>query len=76
MVAARRSSARSNVSEPESRFSISRWKGHVLRGRVAGLIETRHPGQKPFVITPALHAKVLKCDSPHATGRIDALVVS
>ena len=39
--------------------TISRWKDHFLRNRVAGLIETRHPGQKPFVITPALQAKVL-----------------
>jgi transposase len=39
--------------------TISRWKNHFLTGRVAGLMETRHPGQKPFVITPALQAKVL-----------------
>jgi hypothetical protein len=30
--------------------TISRWKDHFLRNRVAGLIERRHPGQKPFVI--------------------------
>jgi transposase len=40
--------------------TISRWKSHFLRDRVAGLLETRHPGQKPFVITPALQAKVLE----------------
>jgi transposase len=40
--------------------TISRWKSHFLRDRVAGLLEIRHPGQKPFVITPALHAKVLE----------------
>src|SRR4029453_8158252 len=39
--------------------TISRWKNHFLTGRVAGLMETRHAGQKPFVITPALQAKVL-----------------
>src|SRR5579863_9103392 len=39
--------------------TISRWKDHFLRNRVAGLIETRHPGQRPFVMTPALQAKVL-----------------
>ena len=44
--------------------TISRWKNHFLTGRVAGLMETRHPGQKPFVITPALQAKVL-----HVTRR-------
>src|ERR1022692_1010219 len=40
--------------------TISRWKSHFLRDRVAGLLETRHPGQKPFVITPALQAKLLE----------------
>lgn len=39
--------------------TISRWKERFLSGRVAGLLEIRHPGQKPSVITPALQAKVL-----------------
>ena len=39
--------------------TISRWKDHFLRDRVAGLIETQHPGQKPFVITPALQPSVM-----------------
>jgi transposase len=39
--------------------TISRWKDRFLRERMAGLLEIRHPGQKPSVITPALQAKVL-----------------
>ena len=38
--------------------TISRWKERFLKERVAGLLEIRHPGQKPSVITPALQAKV------------------
>ena len=40
--------------------TISRWKNRFLKQRVAGLLEIRHPGQKPSVITPALQAKVLE----------------
>jgi len=40
--------------------TISRWKDRFLKGRVAGLLEIRHPGQQPSVITPALQAKVLE----------------
>src|SRR5947209_18059068 len=40
--------------------TISRWKERFLKQRVAGLVEIRHPGQKPSVITPALQAKVLE----------------
>jgi transposase len=40
--------------------TISRWKDRFLKQRVAGLLEIRHPGQKPSVITPALQAKVLE----------------
>jgi transposase len=40
--------------------TISRWKERFLQQRVEGLIEIRHPGQKPSVITPALQAKVLE----------------
>lgn len=39
--------------------TISRWKDRFLKQRLAGLLEIRHPGQKPSVITPALQAKVL-----------------
>ena len=39
--------------------TISRWKERFLKERVVGLLEIRHPGQKPTVITPALQAKVL-----------------
>lgn len=39
--------------------TISRWKDRFLNGRVAGLTEARHPGKEPFVITPALTAKVI-----------------
>ena len=40
--------------------TISRWKDRFEKQRVAGLLEIRHPGQKPSVITPALQAKVLE----------------
>lgn len=39
--------------------TISRWKDRFLKGRIAGLMEVRHPGKKPFVITPALTARVI-----------------
>jgi transposase len=39
--------------------TISRWKKRFLEGRINGLIEIRHPGQKPSVITPKLQARVL-----------------
>jgi len=40
--------------------TISRWKKRFVQQRDAGLLEVRHPGQKPSVITPALQAKVLE----------------
>lgn len=40
--------------------TISRWKDRFVKERVAGLLEIRHPGQRPSVITPALQAKVLE----------------
>src|SRR5215831_2063083 len=40
--------------------TISQWRNRFLTQRVAGLLEIRHPGQKPSVITPALQAKVLQ----------------
>lgn len=39
--------------------TIARWRSRFVEQRVAGLLETRHPGQKPSVITPALQARVL-----------------
>jgi transposase len=40
--------------------TISRWKKRFLQDGVEGLIEARHPGQKPTVITPKLQARVLE----------------
>lgn len=40
--------------------TIARWRVRFERHRVAGLLEIRHPGQKPSVVTPALQAKVLE----------------
>ena len=40
--------------------TLSRWKKRFLEERIAGLIEARHPGQKPTVITPKMHARVLE----------------
>src|SRR5450432_415347 len=40
--------------------TLSRWKKRFLEQRVNGLIEARHPGQKPTVITPKLQARVLE----------------
>jgi transposase len=39
--------------------TISLWKKRFAEYRIAGLMEERHPGQKPSVITPQLQAKVL-----------------
>ena len=40
--------------------TISRWKRRFAQQRLEGLVEIRHPGQQPSVITPALQAKVLE----------------
>lgn len=40
--------------------TISRWKKRFLADGVKGLLELRHPGQKPTVITPKLQARVLE----------------
>lgn len=40
--------------------TISRWKDRFLQQRVDGLLEIRHPGQRPSVSTPSLQAKVLE----------------
>ena len=39
--------------------TISLWKKRFVEHRIGGLMEERHPGQKPSVITPQLQAKVL-----------------
>src|SRR5712692_7692150 len=39
--------------------TIARWKERFLQHRIAGLMEERHPGQKPSVRTPRLQARVL-----------------
>ena len=39
--------------------TISRWKKRFLEAGINGLIEVRHPGQKPTVITAKLQARVL-----------------
>src|SRR5216110_3102736 len=39
--------------------TISKWRKRFLERRIDGLVQERHPGQKPSVITPQLQAKVL-----------------
>ncbi len=39
--------------------TISRWRKRFTERRIPGLMEERHPGQKPTVITPQVQAKVL-----------------
>src|SRR5438445_7818681 len=39
--------------------TISRWKERFRRHGMAGLMEERHPGQKPSVRTPKLQARIL-----------------
>ncbi len=43
--------------------TISRWKERFEKQRVGGLLEIRHPGQQPSVITPALQAKVVAANA-------------
>ena len=40
--------------------TIARWRSRFEKQRLAGLLEIRHPGKKPTVITPALQARVLE----------------
>jgi transposase len=40
--------------------TISRWKKRFLDKRIHGLMQMRHPGQRPTVITPKLQARVLE----------------
>jgi transposase len=39
--------------------TIARWRQRFVEQGISGLLEIRHPGRKPTVITPALQAKVL-----------------
>src|SRR5690242_15204256 len=39
--------------------TISKWRKRFLEQRIDGLMQERHPGQKPTVITPQLQARVL-----------------
>jgi transposase len=39
--------------------TISRWKTRFLEAGINGLVDVRHPGQKPSVITAKLQARVL-----------------
>lgn len=59
MLAAGRSYAEIRKRLETTAPTISLWKKRFLQYRVAGLMEERHPGQKPTVITPQLQAKVL-----------------
>ena len=40
--------------------TISTWEKRFLKDGIAGLMETRHPGQTATVITPKLQARVLE----------------
>jgi len=48
--------------------TISRWRDRFVKQRVAGLLEIRHPGQKPSVMTAALQAKVLEASHRKPNG--------
>ena len=39
--------------------TISKWRKRFVEQRIDGLMQERHPGRKPSVITPQLQAKVL-----------------
>ena len=60
MLAAGRSYAEIRERLQTTAPTISRWKKRFLKDRLNGLIEARHPGQKPTVITPKLQARVLE----------------
>jgi putative transposase len=55
---------RRSYSEVQERLNttaptISKWRKRFLERRIDGLVQERHPGQKPSVITPQLQAKGL-----------------
>lgn len=60
MLAAGRSYAEIRERLDTTAPTISQWKKRFLTDRIAGLMEQRHPGQKPTVITPQLQAKILE----------------
>lgn len=60
MLAAGRSYAEIQERLQSTAPTISRWKKRFLDNRVSGLVEARHPGQMPTVITPRLQARVLE----------------
>lgn len=60
MLAERRSYAEIRKRLDTTAPTISLWKKRFLEDRVAGLMEERHPGQKPTVITPQLQARILE----------------
>jgi transposase len=60
MLAAGRSYAEIQERLQTTAPTISRWKKRFLDNRVSGLLEARHPGQMPTVITPRLQARVLE----------------
>jgi transposase len=60
MLAAGRSYAEIQERLQTTAPTISRWKKRFLDKRVSGLVEARHPGQAPRVITPRLQARVLE----------------
>ena len=60
MLAAGRSYAEIQERLQTTAPTISRWKKRFLDHRMSGLVEARHPGQTPSVITPRLQARVLE----------------
>ena len=60
MLAAGRSYAEIRERLDTTAPTISQWKKRFLTDRIAGLMEQRHPGQKPTVITPQLQARILE----------------
>src|SRR6266404_1642690 len=60
MLAAGRSYAEIQERLETTAPTIARWKKRFLEDGMNGLIEVRHPGQKPTVITATLQARVLE----------------
>jgi len=60
MLAAGRSYAEIQERLETTAPTIARWKKRFLEDGMNGLIEVRHPGQKPTVITAKLQARVLE----------------
>jgi transposase len=60
MLASGRSYAEIRTRLETTAPTISHWKKRFVAERIPGLIEARHPGRKPTVITPKLQARVLE----------------